>query len=332
MKSYLMFLLVLSLSSFAQGQDVATKGRIILEEEEITLSDENGKKTVLLTSEKTPVGKAAIAVAQQMAFKRIGVKSMDDVEKEKLWVRFNSEMRAIMKIRKLEQPVLRFIKDGGETVKTISLFPEIIKGQTKDGAESQEGETEIINFPVLSKDGKFAGLVTRKSVRRRLGAKRSKEYDEVRLLDAHGAELFKKAYPSRHAVVGGPKPEVIVSNNGKLALIANTGVGPGGEVLQVYGVNGDFVLTYPEGDIKANPQGDIKMSPNGKYLSLIVGLPGKGNRVVFFDLISRNSWATSDKSYIVTELTDDGRAELAFQLEPIKKLDLNKLLSGKDDR
>jgi len=298
---------------WGQGQS-ANKARISLEEEEITISNESGKETVLRTSERTLEGKAAVTDAQQLAFKKIGVKSMDDVEKQKLWARFNSEMRAIIKTRKIDEPVLRFLSDTGATIKKISLSPETNKERIKEGGGFLESETVTTNFPVLSKDNRLAALVTRKHERRLPKTKRVKESNEVRLLDAQGKELFKKEYRDGRVVVGGPKPQAIVSNNGTLALITNAGEGPGGEVLYVYDVNGDLILTYPNDKSKANPQGDISISPNGKYMSCVVGFPGKGNRTIFFDLSSMKNWV-SDKSYIVLELNDDGQGKMAYGQE-----------------
>jgi hypothetical protein len=297
----------------AQGQSANT-AKISLEEEEIILSGDNGKESVLRTSERTLVGKAAVANAQQIAFKRIGVESIDEVEKQKLWVRFNLEMHKIMKTRMIEQPVLRFLSDTGGTIKQISLSPETIKERVKEGDRFLDSETVVSNLPVLSTDNRLAALVTRKHERRLSNAKKVKEYNEVRLLNAQGKELFKKEYLDGRVVVGGDKPQTIVSNNGTLALIINAGEGPGGEVLYVYSVSGDLILAYPKGDLKANPQGDINLSPNGRYLSFIAGFPNKGNRTVFFDLSSMKSWV-ADRPYIILELNDTGQVKIAFGQE-----------------
>lgn len=168
MKLYLMLLLVLSLSSFARGQDRPLHGRIVLEEEEITLSDESGKEV-----EKRYVSgmgdekRTIVKQVNERVRKILGVKSEQEIQDKKIWKEAKVLRDKLMRIQPLKQSRLKFLDMNGKVINEVQLLNISNRKRipTHDSYENVETSTDSRQVAVVSDLGNVAGIISMNSYR-----------------------------------------------------------------------------------------------------------------------------------------------------------------------
>lgn len=107
------------------GQDKGPQGRIVLEEEEVTLFDENGKEIEKRYVSKEGTEKAAIRrQVREKALKRMGLKSLDEIKgNRELNQKYLNEQGKFIKVKELKPLILKFMNDNKKVIKEVPICP-----------------------------------------------------------------------------------------------------------------------------------------------------------------------------------------------------------------
>jgi len=321
-------------------------GIIKLEEEEIILMENKRKIKRMYVSEFGKDKEKILKKIEKKVFKRLGVKSQKEIIEKKLSGKYNDEIRKLIKVKRLDQPKLKFINKKGNIIKEITIGEKKVTKKFKDTVKNKEWNGYLLysKNAKVSKSQKYAVLTyyfieVRYNIHNPV---ESKEYVKIygegayatpkpqdvkfALFNENGSVLWEKKYNEGRVPNLNNPNSCVISLNGVVGVMTNKGVGPGGEILYVYDRDGKEILHYPNEDEKAYPQGEIKISPNGKYLAVRVGFPWpESYRTVFFKLQNGNSWK-ADKSYVVYEVRDDGKAKVSSEVGETVFIDLKKFL------
>ncbi len=323
----------------AHGQEKSPQGRVVLEEEEITLFDDYGKESEKLYVSRNGKEKQRILTqVKEKTLRKLGVNSIDEIKKEKgLMQKYNEENHKLVRVEEIRQPKLKFIAANGNIVKRIELGEKTTSKKFKDATISKEWNGYQVNSKsaTISENQEYCLIIDHLVwVRHNINDPKEsgdyvKTYGEgayapppqeakLVLLNNTGKELFQKKI-EQGSIAGGPRPDMVVSNNGSVAFMTSKGEGPGKEVLYAYDREGRSLLTFPDSDkdVKVHPEGDINISPNGKFLAVKAGYLGEGMRLVVFDLTTGKRWK-AEKPYAVFELNDNGQMKLAFGRENLE--------------
>ncbi len=154
--------------SFAQALDATHQGRIVLEEEEITLSDENGKE--IETRFVSKMGEERRTIVKQVnerVRKTLGVKSEQEIQDKKIWREAKVQRDRLMKIQPLKQARLKFMDANGKVMKEIQLLnlSERERIPTDDNYENVETSLDSIQVAVVSDSENAAGIISMNSYR-----------------------------------------------------------------------------------------------------------------------------------------------------------------------
>jgi len=126
MKLTLIILLVLPLVPLmAHGQEKTPQGRVVLEEEEITLLDDKGKEIEKRYVSKDGVEKSAIVKqVREKVLKGMGLKSISETKGHKeLNQRYLNEQRKYVKVRELKPLTLKFVDKNNKVIKEVPISP-----------------------------------------------------------------------------------------------------------------------------------------------------------------------------------------------------------------
>lgn len=104
-------------------QGKAASRKIVLEDEEVTLLDGNGKELEKLTTSRTGKDKAAInKQVREKVLKSLGIKSVDELKgNRQLAQRYFKESAKFIKVKKLNPTRLKFLDDQGKLAKEVPI-------------------------------------------------------------------------------------------------------------------------------------------------------------------------------------------------------------------
>lgn len=104
-------------------QGKAASRKIVLEDEEVTLLDGNGKELEKLTTSRTGKEKAAInKQVREKVLKSLGIKSVDELKgNRQLAQRYFKESVKFIKVKKLTPTRLKFLDDQGKLAKEVPI-------------------------------------------------------------------------------------------------------------------------------------------------------------------------------------------------------------------
>lgn len=113
--------LLCAVSRAEQGK--AAPGKIVLEDEEVTLLDGNGKELEKLTTSRTGKNKAAInKQVREKVLKSLGIKSMDELKgNRQLAQRYYKESAKFIKVKKLNPTRLKFLDEYGKLLREVPI-------------------------------------------------------------------------------------------------------------------------------------------------------------------------------------------------------------------
>jgi len=108
-------------TSAEQGK--AASRKIVLEDEEVTLLDGNGKELEKLATSRTGKDKAAInKQVREKVLKSLGIKSQDDLKgNRQLAQRYFKESAKFIKVKKLNPTRLKFLDEQGKLAKEVPI-------------------------------------------------------------------------------------------------------------------------------------------------------------------------------------------------------------------
>lgn len=314
------------------GQENSIGPRIMLEEEEIILFDEKGKEVRRISDEEQEIVRKEI---KDKVFKKLRVKSGEEVSEKKLCEKYNEEIDKLIKVKKLDRPRLKFIDKEGKVIKEISLGEKRIPKRLKDAVKNKEwnGYQSFYKYATVSKNQKYAAIGEySREVRWNIdNPKETEEYvktygeeayvgpkakdSKLTLFDSAGIILLEKKF-SEGTVVR----EVVISEEGKVAVITDLYEGAPG-ALYVYDKTGKEILVYPKENEKVSLCEILKISPNGRYLAVDAGF----RRTIFFDLKKGKKWI-ANKNYVVYEINDEGKVTLDYYDEIKKKPSMTEII------
>ena len=104
-------------------QGKAASRKIVLEDEEVTLLDGNGKELEKLTTSRTGKDKAAInKQVREKVLKSLGIKSVDELKgNRQLAQRYFKESGKFIKVKKLNPTRLKFLDEQGKLSKEVPI-------------------------------------------------------------------------------------------------------------------------------------------------------------------------------------------------------------------
>jgi len=326
-----------------QGHGQPKGPMITLEEEEITLFDENGKELRKLSLSSNGKEKRLILSAiRAKVLQKMGFHSFDEIKKENRLLReYHRQYYKLFKTETLKLQQVKFTNSNGNTIKQIKLGEKKESTKIKDISKNREwnGYKVTIKNATLSENQKYCLLAEHNiEVQHNIddqeeSADYVKAYGEgafapppqqttLSLFDDTGKEVSQTNIEQSNSIAGGPQPHMIVSDSGVFAFVTSSDEGPGDERLYVYQKDGKLLLTFPEKDVRAFVEGPISITPNGRFLAAKVRYLDEGLRLLAFDLLTGKQWK-ADKGYTVLELGDDGKMEVSFGNEE-NTIDLSK--------
>ena len=300
--------LILTTGIVSHGQEVSVGGKIVLEEEEITLMENGQEIKKVYVSKRGDEKQAIFKDLEQKVYAKLGIRSHREMSEKNLAAKHNEEINKLRSIKKLDPARLKFFDTKGNVVKEISLISEKSKGkitETRTLYKKGEFDAEMVTvkWPTVSKQGKYAVIDNTTFA----DAGYSVPFGKIVLYDASGNILFEKQFPIGRAIFGDLYGHMVVSDSGTVAVYTSEGdEGPDNQILYAFDKNGKELLSYPSEKKHGRPDGSmLKISTNGRYLAVSVDFEQK--RTVFFDLEKHLSWK-ADKDYVVYEISDDGIA------------------------
>ena len=345
LKMFLMVVVFLGLVGvgWQQGHGQTKGPMITLEEEEITLFNEDGKELKkLLLSSNGKEKKLILSAIQTKVLQKMGFNSFEEIKKEnKLLREYHRQYYKLFKTETLKLQQLKFTNSNGKTIKQIKLGESKESTKIKDISKSREwnGYKATIKNATLSENQKYCLLAEHNiEVQHNIdnpeeSADYVKAYGEsaftpppqqttLSLLDDTGKEVSQTNIEQSNSIAGGPQPHMIVSDSGVFAFVTSSDEGPGDEKLYVYQKDGKLLLTFPEKDVRAFVEGPISITPNGRFLATKVRYLDEGLRLLAFDLFTGKQWK-ADKGYSVLEFGDDGKMKVSFNNQD-NTIDLSK--------
>jgi len=252
-----------------------------------------------------------------------------------------------------EEKSLKFIDSvGGKVIKEIPLdtIETVYEEETLRGRGEKKFriKKEITRHAVLSKNGKFAVIVSNKKNASFIDSDAGGEEisfegegagsGEIGILNVEGKVLWENKLPGGRIIYLYPQP--IVADNGEIAAIktrdtAGVSYSAKGvyirDIIYIYDKNGNELIRIPaegnEKDIRARSVEAV--SGNGRYLAVTVELISEGPpyklMTRFYDL-KRNTFWDSGQRYDVMDMRDDGIARVGGYdaRDPIVEIDLKK--------
>jgi|SRR3989339_24642 len=329
----------------SQILDAQASSKILLEEQEITLFDENGTEIKrLVTDHSSPEAKNIGKEIQDKVLKKLGVYSYKEVSKKRLEAKYNQEINKLIKSIELNEPKLKFIDSKGNIVEQIELVGygkpslEEIKIEKVDGKEIKINQT-LSRRIKLPKDRTFVALV--ESVDRRLanetGNKEINQENQRRIqlgykdtleyYDKDGRQLFQKGTPLNMAI-----SDIVVSDDGNIiAFIQSYTIGEAAEnepyqKLRVYSKDGKELLKYPENQESIQFTAGMALSPDGKYLQVsIIGFD------LFFDT-QGNLFGQIPAKSAPYWIDNNGIATIRNPDKPFETLNIKDYLKNKNNK
>jgi len=217
---------------------------------------------------------------------------------------------------------IRFLDEDSRLLKKISL-------ENKEEYKTREGKkyktikrrrasiSANNQHAVIVENERDGVLITETGEEKQLG-ETAKIRGKLFFYDGDGQMIFEKKYSE-----GRRAGKIVISNSGVTAVLADTdGINEYAPVVYAYDKNGVELLEFPANDENEKPNDIDNISSNGRYIAVRSGYP---ITAVFFDLQNKTSWK-ADKDYIAYEISDDGIAELGYQLEPVVTVDLKQYL------
>lgn len=288
------------------GQTTPAGPRIVHEEEEITVFDDNGKEL-----EKHYVGKIGdqkMAIIKDARSKKRKYKETD-----------------------IQHPKLKFYDENGKLVKEMDLSNVKSKGTIKETRRfytkgEYEADLETAKEARVSKNGGY--VVIRNTTTASVGGVLAEGVvsGSIDLYDTTGKRLFEKQFELGREVL-----DYTVSDSGVVAAITlGTGDQRGESwILYAYDKTAKELLKFPDETTKGQPKGKypeasplnvLRMSPNGRYFAARVDFAYESDhtRTVFFDLENNTLWK-ADKSYVVYEMSDNGVVTADYYDKTTKK-------------
>lgn len=144
------------------GQDKGPQGRIVLEEEEVTLFDENGNE--IEKRYVSNIGEPKREMLKQVkmrVYAKLEIKSEQEVQSNKLWKKVKEETDKLLKVQVLKQARLRFTDKDGKEIKTIFLRNKLEMHKISSGTIQDNGALLIQDSQCadLSDSGNAVGVV-----------------------------------------------------------------------------------------------------------------------------------------------------------------------------
>jgi len=266
-----------------------------------------------------------------------------------------STSAAVSNVIVAEEKSLKFIDSvGGKVIKEIPLdtIETVYEEETLRGRGEKKFriKKEITRHAVLSKNGKFAVIVSNKKNASFIDSDAGGEEisfegegaatGRITVLNVAGETILDKELPKNRWVHFEP----LISDNGEYVTVftqLTSGRFPddpeGRDMICVFDKNGKEILTFPtvkeyESGYKAADTPDA-ISENGRYLAVTVELISEGPpyklMTRFYDL-KRNTFWDSGQRYDVMDMRDDGIARVGGYdaRDPVVEIDLKKYLGG----
>lgn len=211
-------------------QGKAASRKIVLEDEEVTLLDGNGKELEKLATSRT--GKEKVAINKQVrekVLKSLGIKSVDELKgNRQLAQRYFKESAKFVKVKKLSPTRLKFLDEQGKLAKEVpigySKSVYTISAETAEARKSSWGarakagrkiEEQKMRIPTVSASENAAIItenisnfaVAKSSAEERLfdgtEAANLGEEGALEFYDAKGDRRWKKTFDYNRAVSDG---------------------------------------------------------------------------------------------------------------------------------
>lgn len=281
------------LSGISHGQSTLGDGKIVHEEEEYVVYDDQGK-----AKEKYFVGKQGDQQSELSNYLR--------------------EKNLKYDVKEVGQPKLKFYDEKGKLIKTLDLSSTKSKGKIKETRPSyQKGEyeadLETVKRPIVSKSGRYA--VMNNTTYATVGETRL-ETGKVVVYDAKGDIQFEKQFGLGRGILD---MRMKISGSGTVAVLtAEIDEGPRNEKLYAYDKSGREILAYPDQKEEITIVALWTISSNGKYLAASAVFENRYQKSIFFNLENKMSWK-ADRDYVVYEISDSGEAKVNYYDEVRKK-------------
>jgi len=322
-------MVVFAADAYAQP-DKAKGPKIVLEDEEVTLL-ENGKeiKNIRLNS-SSEERKAIRKSIDEKVLKKLGVKTLKEVNEKRLAGKFNEEAKKLIRVKHIKFPPLRFIDEKGKEIKRISLKPETFIEEINQG-EWKKLKRDITYGALISRKGKYAIVGANKNILAAIDEEGNENMEgegtgSFSLYDAAGKVLWKKEFPVGR-IGHFESSEMLISDNAEIIAVetsdttgmAESESGEGiDQITYVYDKQGRELLRIPaEGEEKKIWIATLNnISPNGRYLAVNVALkleepPYQKTITRFYDLKKNRFWDAKER-YDVRSITSNGMALVGF--------------------
>jgi len=290
-----------------------SSGIIKLEEEEITLFDENGK-----VIEKKRVGKKSyekkilIERVQKKVFKSLGVNSEEEYVSKKMVAAYDAAYKKYIKIKPIKNPILKFLDKNGDILKKIYLNPKT-KFDIEYAKEKDKISEKIIRLAVnksaaVSKNKKYVLLKFNQYQVGKEGGGRGK----LQYLDSRGSILWTIKTPKNMGI-----SNFKIADNGEIVAyiqsyeIGGIDINEPYEKLIVVDREGKLKIIFPKKRGNYRLMGDLIISPNGHYLYVRGRIEYKNEVSLFFDLTKGTFWQ-ADSKYNPYKIEDNGVAYTSY--------------------
>jgi len=218
--------------------------------------------------------------------------------------------------KKLSTPRLYFKGRAGVADKILPL-------ETKTEELDQGGDIKLgrlsLSRPVFPKNNNWV-LVDRSIVESQYeidsGGKKHYGYDgqtttgKFDLYDSRGLKRYSKEFVAGRGV-SGAYPNIVVADNGTVAVPTDDKPGGGNPIVYVFDASGQLILEYSHADVDIGGASIDKISPNGRYLAIRASFNYASTVTVFFDLKTKKSWK-AEHSYVIYEMTNDGLVQCDY--------------------
>ena len=267
------------------GQDKGPQSRIVLEEEEITLFDGNGKEIEKrYVSNLGESKKKILNQVKMQVHNKLKVKTEQEVQSKQLWKKAKEETEKLIKIKELKNPKLKFFGPDGAIVKELMLDNEVKRHRTpsKETKELIEVSSENIQVAILPETANVVGIIEMNTVTAfdsRIASTMTFEY-----LNAEGDVLWivKEIKPW---VNSAPRRGALFSSDGKRVALAIAHL-PDNADMELYP---NWVVVYDGAGkelVRFGPYDQLRnlyLSKNGRY-----GYFATGNSSVCFSVDDKN--------------------------------------------
>ncbi len=232
-----------------------------------------------------------------------------------------------------EENALKVINERGETLKEISLKPEIIVEEEKmlpseENTKRHKIKKEIAKDAVVSNSGKFAGVISNKTDIAIIDENDKEEIIPEGLVtgkfifyDNSWNILWEKEFSEGRGIQD--IHQVLISDNGEsiTMLTGSAEYGAEGrETIFVFDKNGHEILLFPAVEeynkgYEIGAPDLLKISPDGRYLSINIRqalqyAPYRERGITRFYDLKKNTFWDSEKKYVVFEISNEGIAQV----------------------